>query len=214
MVPLDEVLKGSAKPWIFMTFLGGRKWEKTWKCRMNMVRCWSPELSTLAKWSPKKSRKILGVFSPPKNNFLRVLSKSSGCRGSRIPGPLRKFKEFTIQKAGPQIVSSFPKQCLHYGVLAFSRAGDCGPPGPGSRTRKIIKKPSVFKLFQKKMVLALEFGGPPFHFLRNASANLLVFVQSLVWPHNSASSATWRPMELQKDYKDHQGYSKHKWWET
>ena len=87
-------------------------------------------------------------------------------------------------------------------------------PGPGSRTRTIIKKPLVFMLFQKKMVLAFEFWGPPFHFLTNASANLLVLLENLVWPHNSASSATWRLMEIQKDYKDHQGYSKHKWWET
>ena len=44
----------------------------------------------------------------------------------------------------------FHKQCLHYGVLAFSRAGLRFPAARGSRTRKIIKKPSVFKLFQKK----------------------------------------------------------------
>ena len=35
----------------------------------------------------------------------------------------------------------FPKQCLHYGVLAFSRAGKGDLPVRGSRTRKIIKKP-------------------------------------------------------------------------
>ena len=46
------------------------------------------------------------------------------------------------------------------------------------------------------MVLALEFWTPPFHFLTNASANLLVLVENLVWPHNSASSVTWRPREL------------------
>ena len=44
----------------------------------------------------------------------------------------------------------FPKQCLHYGVLAFSRAGEGMPPARGSRTRKIIKKRTVFKLFQTK----------------------------------------------------------------
>ena len=48
---------------------------------MNMVRCWSPELSTLAKWSPKKSRKIWG-FSAEKARFSRVLSKKSGSRES------------------------------------------------------------------------------------------------------------------------------------
>ena len=69
----------------------------------------------------------------------------------------------------------FPKQCLHYGVLAFSRAGDPKAPARGSRTRKIIKKPLVFKLFQTKIVLALEFWTPPFRFLSNAPANFAVF---------------------------------------
>ena len=36
-----------------------------------------------------------------------------------------------------------------------------------------------FKLFQKKMVLALEFLSLPFQFLTNASANLLVLVAKL-----------------------------------
>ena len=45
-----------------------QKLEKTWKCTMNMVRFWSPELSTLAKWSPKHFRKFPGVFSS-KNLF-------------------------------------------------------------------------------------------------------------------------------------------------
>ena len=49
----------------------------------------------------------------------------------------------------------------------------------GSRTRKIIKKPLVFKLFSKKMVLALEFWTPPFRFLTNALSNLLVLVAKL-----------------------------------
>ena len=64
--------KGFAKPWIFMTFLGGQKCSKknTWTCRMDMVRFCSPELSTRAKWSPKKSRNNPGGFSP-KNPKLR-----------------------------------------------------------------------------------------------------------------------------------------------
>ncbi len=49
---------------------------------MNMVRFWSPELSTRAKWSPKKSRKSPRVFSP--NNPI--------CRGNLkknwVPGGL------------------------------------------------------------------------------------------------------------------------------
>ena len=51
---------------------------------------------------------------------------------------------------GQYKLTLFSKQCLHYGVLAFSRAGEGTLPWRGSRTRKIIKKPSVFKLFQKK----------------------------------------------------------------
>ena len=37
-----------------------------------------------------------------------------------------------------------------------------------------------FLSFFKKLVLALEFWTPPFHFLTNASANLLVFVAKFV----------------------------------
>ena len=68
-------------------------------------------------------------------------------------------------------------------------SGQRAPP----RTRKMLKKQWVFKHFQKKMVLALEFGAPPFHFSTNALANIVVFVVKVVWPHNSASSVTWRP---------------------
>ena len=48
-----------------MIVLGCQQWEKTWKSRMNMVRVWSPELLTLAKWSTKNSR----VFCQPKKHF-------------------------------------------------------------------------------------------------------------------------------------------------
>ena len=45
----------------------------------------------------------------------------------------------------------FPKQCLHYGVLAEHKGlvdvGGLPAPWPAS---KMIKKPSVFKLFQYK----------------------------------------------------------------
>ena len=53
--------------------------------------------------------------------------------------------------------AQIPPWCLHYGVLAFSRAGECGKPARGSWTRKIIKKPSVFKLFQKKWCWCSSF---------------------------------------------------------
>ena len=43
----------------FCNFLGVKN-GKNIKSRMNMVRFWSPELSTLAKWSPNKSRKFPG----------------------------------------------------------------------------------------------------------------------------------------------------------
>ena len=42
--------------------------------------------------------------------------------------------------ASAKCLPYFPKQCLHYGVLAFSRAGKGELPVRGSRTRKIIKK--------------------------------------------------------------------------
>ena len=48
MVPGEMVLKGFAKPWIFM-MLGDQNAKKTLKFRMNMVRFGFPELSTLAK---------------------------------------------------------------------------------------------------------------------------------------------------------------------
>ena len=45
-----------------------------------MARFWSPELSTLAKLSPKKSRKFRGV-SAQKTKFLRELSQKFGVPG-------------------------------------------------------------------------------------------------------------------------------------
>ena len=44
---------------------------------------------------------------------------------------------------------------------------------------KSLKNLQFFKIFQEKMVLALEFWTPPFHFLTNALANLLVFLAKL-----------------------------------
>ena len=90
----------------------------------------------------------------------------------------------------------FPKQCLHYGVLGFSRAGECLKPVRSSRTRKIIKKPSVFKLFQKKWCWRSSFGLHLFIFWRMLQLICLFLLRNLVWPHNSASSVTWRPREL------------------
>ena len=81
MVPGEGVFKGFAKPWIFMIF-GSQKCKKTWKSRMNMVRFWSPELSTLAKWSPKKSRKFPGVFSL-KNLIFGGFIENVRARGGR-----------------------------------------------------------------------------------------------------------------------------------
>ena len=46
-----------------------------------MVRFWFPELSTCGNLSPKKSRKILGVFSPENSNFkgnFKILPLASG----------------------------------------------------------------------------------------------------------------------------------------
>ena len=93
-------------------------------------------------------------------------------------------------------MSSFPKQCLHYGVLAFSRAGEGPLPVRGSQTRKIIKKPTVFKLFQKKWCWRSSFGLHLFIFWRMLQLISLFWLQNLLWPHNSASSVTWRPREL------------------
>ena len=77
------------------------------------------------------------------------------------------------------MLGSFPKQCLHYGVLAFSRAGKGERPAQVPGHAKLLKQPSVLS-FYKKMVLALEFWTPPFHFLMNASANLFVFLAKLI----------------------------------
>ena len=50
--PRGRGFEGEEETLDFCDCLGGRKSRKTWKCKMNMVRVWSPELSTLAKWSP------------------------------------------------------------------------------------------------------------------------------------------------------------------
>ena len=61
-------------------FWGVKNGKNTWKCRMNMVRFWSPELSTLAKWSPKNSRKCPGAVTS-KKYLSRELSKKFGALG-------------------------------------------------------------------------------------------------------------------------------------
>ena len=79
----------------------------------------------------------------------------------------------------PRMLSlfSFPKQCLHYGVLAFSRAGDCEPPARGSWTRKITKKHLVFRLFQKKRCWLSSCGLHLFVFRRMLELILLFLLE-------------------------------------
>ena len=82
MVREDKVLKDFSKPWIFMTFFECQKCEKTWNCRMNMVWFWSPELSTRAKWSPKKSQKNSGGSSEinlKSRGLSNIFEDVSGC---------------------------------------------------------------------------------------------------------------------------------------
>ena len=54
---------------------GSQKFKKTWKFNMSMVRFGFPELSTLAKWSPKKSRKFPGGFSLKNPIFREIIEK-------------------------------------------------------------------------------------------------------------------------------------------
>ena len=81
--PGEMVLKGFRKPWIFM-ICWGSKIGKTWKFRMNMVRFGFPELSTLAKWSPKKSWKFPGVFSLKNPIFKGFIEKVRGPGGRKF----------------------------------------------------------------------------------------------------------------------------------
>ena len=53
----------------------------------------------------------------------------------------------------------------------------------------MLKKPQLFKLFAKKMVLAFESCGLSLQFLSNASANLLVFVAKCL-------GVSWDPLGL------------------
>ena len=90
----------------------------------------------------------------------------------------------------------FPKQCLHYGVLAFSRAGESTPPARGSRTRKIIKKPSVFKVFQKKWCWRLSFEVHLFIFGRMLRLILLFLLKDCLWVTRSPKGyqgGIWAP---------------------
>ena len=64
-----------------------------------MVRFQSPELSSIAKLSPKQSRTNPVVFGP-NNVKCRVFLEN---KWVSIPCPLRKFSSFTIQKAGPHM---------------------------------------------------------------------------------------------------------------
>ena len=90
----------------------------------------------------------------------------------------------------------FPKQCLHYGVLAFSRAGEHNSPARGSRTRKIIKKPSVFKLFQTKWCWRSSFEFHLFVFWWMLQLILLFFIKRCLWVTRSPQGyqgGIWAP---------------------
>ena len=91
----------------------------------------------------------------------------------------------------------FPKQCLHYGVLAFSRAGEGQLPARGSRTRKIIKKPLVFKLFQKKWCWRSSFEVHLFDFRRMLRLILLFLLKNCLWVTRSPKGyqgGIWAPI--------------------
>ena len=75
------------------------------------------------------------------------------------------------------------------GLVNLSRPCGC------SRTRKIIKKAWVFKLFQKKWCWRSSFELHLFIFRWMLQLILLFLLQNWMWPQNSASSATGRPRE-------------------
>ena len=70
--------------------------EKTRNCWMNMVRFWSPELSTCGKLSPKQIRKIMGG-SAHKTQFLE---EGSICFGFPGVSDFPTFPEGRGQKDG------------------------------------------------------------------------------------------------------------------
>ena len=71
---------------------------------------------------------------------------------------------------------------MHYGVLAFTMVGVPVPALRGSRTRKIIKKPSVFKHFQKKWCWRSSFEVPRGSFRRMLQLICLFCFQNPLWP--------------------------------
>ena len=94
-----------------LTFLGYFRWhlvclklEKTWKCKLNMVRFQSLELSTRAKWSPKKSRTFAGLFTSKNLKNTEKIGKvwAPGVSDSQA---IAEFRWFHIQKAGPHFLS-------------------------------------------------------------------------------------------------------------
>ena len=70
-------------------------------------------------------------------------SGASGARGAPAP---------TLDAATSSEVTRcfFPKQCLHYGVLAFSRAGEGTPSAPVPRHAKSLTPFFVLKVFFSK----------------------------------------------------------------
>ena len=89
--PRGQGFEGFSKTWDFHDFFGGRKCNKTWKCGMNMVRFQSPELSTLAKWSPKNSRKRSGVAG----SFRFPRSPNRNASVARVEARFQAFSFFS-----------------------------------------------------------------------------------------------------------------------
>ena len=69
---------------------------------MNMVRFGFPELSTLAKWSPKNPENFWR-FSAQKIKFLKELSKKFGLAGVENSLSIAEIQWIPIQMAWPHI---------------------------------------------------------------------------------------------------------------
>ena len=82
--PRGQGFEGFCKTLDFHNFWGSKIW-KNMKSRMNMVKFGFLELSTLAKWSPKKSWNFPGFFSPKNTSVKGFIEKVRSPGGLEFP---------------------------------------------------------------------------------------------------------------------------------
>ena len=103
-----------------------------------------------------------------------------------------------FENSFPQVFIFSPNSACTMGFWRFQGLVNVVQPRAVPGHAKSWKKPWVFKLFQKRWCWRSSFGLHLFIFSRMLHLICLFWLQNLVWPHNSASSVTWRPRELRR----------------